>query len=61
MLYAELPAKVHVSDQDPRITRGKTAKYGQSPWQLALVMDNGYFCNGSLTSEKLFLTAAHRT
>jgi len=31
----------------------------QFPWQAALIVDNGFFCGGSVISQQWVLTAAH--
>jgi len=55
------PTKVHVplNEQGNRITNGYTAAAGQIPWQAGLIIDNTYFCSGSLISSQWVLTAAH--
>jgi len=58
---AEFAGKVHVplNEQANRITGGSTAARGQFPWQVALLIDNAWFCGGSLISNQWVLTAAH--
>jgi hypothetical protein len=54
--------KVHVSldEQHLRITNGcSPAARGQFPWQVALIIDNAWFCGGSLISSRWVLSAAH--
>ena len=59
-IYVEYAGKVHVPvDDQHRITGGQTASRGQFPWQVALIIDNAYFCGGSLISNLWVLTAAH--
>jgi len=50
---------VPLDEQANRITGGSTAARGQFPWQVALIIDNAYFCGGSLISSLWVLTAAH--
>jgi len=61
MYVAEFAGKVHVplNEQANRITNGYTASRGQFPWQVALIIDNQYFCGGSLISGDWVMTAAH--
>jgi secreted trypsin-like serine protease len=61
MYVAEFAGKVHVplNEQANRITGGSPAARGQFPWQVALIIDNAYFCGGSLISSRWVLTAAH--
>jgi len=63
MYVAEFAGKVHVplNEQDHRITNGYTAERGQFPWQVGLIIDNLFFCGGSLISNQWVLTAAHCT
>merc|ERR1711931_200817 len=42
-----------------RIVGGFEAEPNQWPWQVALFVDNAWFCGGSLISENYVLTAAH--
>jgi secreted trypsin-like serine protease len=46
-------------DADPHITNGFTAERGQFPWQVSIIIDNSYFCGGSLISDEWVLTAGH--
>jgi secreted trypsin-like serine protease len=50
---------VPLDEKHQRITNGIVAAPGQFPWQVALIIDNMYFCGGSLISSKWILTAAH--
>ena len=61
MCVADFAGKVHVppKEQANRITGGSTAARGQFPWQVALIIDSGSFCGGSLISDRWVLTAAH--
>ena len=61
MSVAVFAGKVHVplNEQANRITNGNPANRGQFPWQAALIIDNNYFCGGSLISNLWVLTAAH--
>jgi secreted trypsin-like serine protease len=63
MCVAEFAGKVHVppNEQANRITGGQPASRGQFPWQVALIIDDLYFCGGSLISNLWVLTAAHCT
>jgi len=58
---AAFAGKVHVSlkEQANRITGGSTAARGQFPWQVALIIDNAWFCGGSVISSNWVLTAGH--
>merc|ERR1712243_230753 len=42
-----------------RIVGGHEAEEHQWPWQVALFVDNAWFCGGALISENWVLTAAH--
>jgi len=42
-----------------RIVGGEEAQEHQWPWQVALFIDDAWFCGGSLISENYVLTAAH--
>merc|ERR1711971_149202 len=42
-----------------RIVGGHEAEENQWPWQVALFIDDAWFCGGSLISENYVLTAAH--
>jgi len=42
-----------------RIVGGIEAEENQWPWQVALFIDDAWFCGGSLISENYVLTAAH--
>ncbi|PNF13584.1 Chymotrypsin BI [Cryptotermes secundus] len=55
----DFTGKIHVFDAEPHITNGYTATHGQFPWQVAIIIDNSYFCGGSLISDDWVLTAAH--
>jgi len=57
----EFAGKVHVplNEQANRITNGYPAARGQFPWQVALHVNNAWFCGGSLISSQWVLTAGH--
>jgi len=61
MCIAVFAGKVHVplNEQANRITNGFTASPGQFPWQVALIINGGSFCGGSLISSLWVMTAAH--
>merc|ERR1711988_338299 len=42
-----------------RIVGGFEAQENQWPWQVALFIDNAWFCGGSIISENWVMTAAH--
>merc|ERR1712241_183132 len=42
-----------------RIVGGFEAQENQWPWQVALFIDNAWFCGGALISENYVMTAAH--
>ena len=42
-----------------RIVGGHESEPGQWPWEVALFIDNAWFCGGSLISASFVLTAAH--
>jgi len=48
-----------LDEKQQRITNGIPADPCQFPWQVALIIDNAYFCGGSLISKNWVLTAAH--
>jgi secreted trypsin-like serine protease len=50
---------VPLKEQGNRICNGNPAARGQFPWQVALIIDNSWFCGGSLISNRWMLTAAH--
>jgi len=52
-----------VNDRDHRIVGGQEADAHSIPWQVALVVGNGYqpFCGGTIVSPYHILTAAHCT
>jgi len=50
---------VPLDDVQQRICNGSPAVPCQFPWQVALIIDNSYFCGGSLISSQWVLTAAH--
>jgi secreted trypsin-like serine protease len=58
---ADYAGKVDIplDDVNQRITGGYPAAPCQFPWQVALLIDNTYFCGGSLISSQWVLTAAH--
>jgi len=58
---ADYAGKVDVplDDVHQRICNGSPAANCQFPWQVALLIDNMYFCGGSLISRKWIVTAAH--
>jgi len=62
-LYAGYAGKVDVplKEKYQRIINGTDADPEQFPWQVALIIDNTYFCGGSLISSQWVLTAAHCT
>merc|ERR1712186_217906 len=47
-----------MAEEHERIVGGQEATPHQFPWQVGLFFD-GYFCGGSIISEKYILTAAH--
>ena len=49
---------VSLKEQGSRICKSYTAYRGQFPWQVALIIDNSWFCGGSLISDRWVLTAA---
>ena len=56
----DFAGKVHVSVDVPQhAADGGNARCGQFPWQVALVIENTFFCGGSLISSQWVLTAAH--
>ena len=50
------PAK---AQSEGKIVGGVEATPNQWPWQVALFVDDAWFCGGSLISENWVLTAAH--
>ncbi|XP_050313395.1 brachyurin-like [Anthonomus grandis grandis] len=44
---------------DSRIVNGQVAARHQFPYQVALIINNGGFCGGSIISQRCVLTAAH--
>jgi len=50
---------VPLKEQGIRITGGSNATRGQFPWQVALIVDNSWFCGGSLISNEWVLSAGH--
>merc|ERR1712071_363758 len=46
-------------DVEDRIVGGFEAKTHQWPWQVALFIDDAWFCGGSLISEEWGMTGAH--
>jgi len=61
MCVAVFAGKVHVplKEQGIRITGGSPAARGQFPWQVALIVDNSWFCGGSLIDNEWVLSAGH--
>jgi secreted trypsin-like serine protease len=51
--------RVPMNEQANRITGGSSAARGQFPWMVALIIDNTWFCGGSLISSLWVLSAAH--
>merc|ERR1711915_921388 len=47
------------SKAEGRIVGGHEAQENQWPWQVALFIDDAWFCGGALISENYVLTAAH--
>merc|ERR1711963_814866 len=47
------------SKAEGKIVGGHEAQEHQWPWQVALFIDNAWFCGGALISENYVLTAAH--
>lgn len=43
----------------PKIVNGYPAEVGQFPHQVAIIIDGGTFCGGSVISQTVVLTAAH--
>ncbi|XP_069688317.1 transmembrane protease serine 9-like [Periplaneta americana] len=58
-IQAPKAPKAHIKDISSRITHGETASRGQFPYQVALSVDNSWFCGGSLISNDWVLTAGH--
>jgi len=60
-LMADYVGKVDelLEDEYQPIFGGITAFRGQFPWQVALRVDNSYFCGGSLISSQWVLTSAY--
>jgi len=50
---------VLLDEKHQRITNGQPAAACQFPWQVAIIIDDQYFCGGSLISKNWVLTAAH--
>jgi secreted trypsin-like serine protease len=50
-----------VAAASPAVVNGQEATPHSYPWQVALFIDNSYFCGGSLISDEWVLTAAHCT
>jgi len=48
-----------VEDREGRIVGGHEARRHEWPWQVALFIDDAWFCGGSLISDEWVLTAAH--
>merc|ERR1712218_741812 len=44
---------------EDRIVGGHEAAHHEWPWQVALFIDNAWFCGGALISENYVMTAAH--
>merc|ERR1712145_19471 len=59
--YIDLQAECGIEGppSKDRIVGGFEAEPNQWPWQVALFVDNAWFCGGSLISENYVLTAAH--
>ena len=51
--------RVPTNEQANRITGGSPAERDQFPWQVALIIDNTWFCGASLISSQWVLTAGH--
>jgi secreted trypsin-like serine protease len=55
----DIAGKVHVSlDDGQHAAGGCNESRRQFPWQVALVIENTYFCGSSLISSQWILTAA---
>ena len=56
---ADVECGIEGPPMSERIVGGFEAEPNQWPWEVALFIDNAWFCGGSLISENYVLTAAH--
>merc|ERR1712088_791521 len=56
---AEMRASASPAIKEGRIVGGVEATERAWPWQVALFIDDAWFCGGSIISENYVLTAAH--
>merc|ERR1711902_8531 len=57
--FAEECGLENPSGVEDRIVGGHEAAHHEWPWQVALFIDDAWFCGGSLISDEWVLTAAH--
>src|SRR5690348_12693415 len=54
-----VPAQQRIAPFRRKIVGGEPTEIEKHPWQVALQLNGGFFCGGSIIAQKWILTAAH--